>query len=174
MAHWREVHGYEGRYIVSDEGDIYSLPKTVKSYGGREGIRKGKYLKPSLRGRDELMYKFVVLSDGNGNTKKVSVHRIVAEAFVDNPNGHDVVNHIDRDTLNNRAENLEWCDQQYNNEYSHNKAVKQFTVDGESVAEYKSATVAGNITGIGRRSIVNALKGRCRTAGGYIWKYSDN
>lgn len=174
MARWREIHGYEGRYIVSDEGDIYSLPKNVATYGGREGIRRGQYLTPGIRGSNGLMYKAVYLSDGKGNTKYVSVHRIVAEAFCENPHNYEVVNHIDHNTLNNRADNLEWCDQQYNNEYSHNKAVRQFTMDGECIAEYKSATYASKITGIGRRSIANALNGWSETAGGYRWDYSED
>lgn len=173
MARWKEVLGYEGRYLVSDEGDIFSLPKTKKSYGDVEYITKGKFLKPGLRGRDGLLYKFVSLVNKNGAEKHESVHRLVAIAFVDNPNGYDAVNHIDHDTLNNNAENLEWCDQQYNNEYGHNKPVMQFTKDGELMATYKSATYASAITGIGRTGIGNALNGWSKTAGGYVWKYSE-
>lgn len=173
MALWREVFGYEGRYLVSDEGEIFSLPKTKKSYGDIEYITKGKILKPGLRGRDGLMYEFVSLVNKDGVEKHESVHRLVASAFVENPNGYGVVNHIDHNTLNNKAENLEWCDQQYNNEYGHNKPVSQFTRDGELIATYKSATHASLITGIGRTSINNALNGWSRTAGGFMWKFSE-
>ena len=79
MAQWREVAGYEGLYLVSDEGEIFALPKIVIS-GNKKIHRKGKFIKQGLRGRDGLKYKFVVLSN-NGETKNFSVHRLVAEAF---------------------------------------------------------------------------------------------
>ena len=170
MAQWREVAGYEGLYLVSDEGQIFSLPKTVKN-GRCEYVRGGKVLSPGVRGRGELIYQFVVLSK-DGESKSHSVHRIVAEAFVEKPEGCDVVNYKDRNTLNNNAENLEWCNQQYNNEYSHNKKVCQF-FDGVKIAEYKSITYASKITKISRTSINNALTGWSVTAGGYEWKYCE-
>ena len=170
MAQWREVAGYEGLYLVSDEGKIFSLPKTVNN-GRGEYVRSGKILSPGVRGKGELVYQFVVLSKG-GESKSHSVHRIVAEAFIEKPEGCDVVNHKDRNTLNNNAENLEWCNQQYNNEYSHNKNVCQF-FDGVKIAEYKSIAYASQITKISRTSINNALTGWSATAGGYEWKYCE-
>ena len=172
MALWKEIAGYDGLYLVSDEGKIFSLPRIVSNHRG-EYVREGRILKPGLRGKDGLMYEFVILHKGGISDKK-SVHRLVAEAFVDNPNPNefDVVNHIDHNTLNNRADNLEWCDQQYNNEYGHNKAVQQFTLNGVMIAEYKSITYASLITGINRRSINNVLSGYAQTAGGYIWEYA--
>ena len=169
MALWKEIAGYEGLYLVSDDGRILSLPRIV-SNGNGEYVRESRILKPALRGR-EILYEFVVLCK-DAKQESRSVHRLVAEAFVDNPNGYDVVNHIDHNTRNNRAENLEWCTQQYNNEYGHNKAVEQYTIDGEMVAVYKSITYASAMTGINRRSINNVLSGYTRTAGGYVWKYA--
>ena len=170
MAQWREVAGYEGLYLVSDEGQIFSLPKTVNN-GRGEYVRCGKILSPGIRGRGELGYQFVVLAK-DGESKLHSVHRIVAEAFIEKPEGCDVVNHKDRNTLNNNAKNLEWCNQQHNNEYSHNKKVCQF-FDGVKIAEYKSITYASQITKISRTSINNALTGWSATAGGYEWKYCE-
>ena len=170
MALWKEIPGYEGLYLVSNDGRIYSLPKVV-SNGRGEYVRDGQLLKPGLRGRDGLMYEFVILCK-NGVSEHKSVHRLVAEAFIDNPNKYDVINHIDHDTLNNKVENLEWCTQQYNNEYGHNKPVCQYSVDGELLATYKSATYASVMTGISRTSINNALVGCSQSSGGYIWKYA--
>ena len=171
MAIWKDVAGYEGLYLVSDEGEVYSLPRKV--FNGRgEFTKKGKMLKPGLRGRDDLKYKFVVLSNGD-SIKQVSVHRLVAEAFVENPNRENVVNHIDRNTLNNCANNLEWCNQQYNNEYGHNRRIKQYNINGDFIAEYKNIVYASKITHISRTAINNALRGWSKTAGGYVWEYSD-
>lgn len=171
MAMWKEIDGYEKLYLISDEGEVYALPKTVIT-GNKTTHRNGKLLKQGVRGRGNTLYKFVVLSDGN-TVKRFSVHRLVAKAFLENPNGYPEVNHKDEDSLNNHVENLEWCDRQYNIEYSKNKAVSQFSIDGEKIAEYKSIKYASAITGIGRKSIENALNGWSNTAGGYIWKYSN-
>ena len=170
MAQWREVKGYEGLYLVSDTGQIFSAPKTV--FNGRGSYKKkGRFLSPNLRGKGKLLYQFVVLSK-DGASKTHSVHRLVADAFLDNPCNFNVINHKDRNPLNNNSCNLEWCDQQYNNEYSHNKKIAQF-FDGEKIAEYKSISHASQITRIGRTSINNALTGWSITAGGYEWKYSE-
>lgn len=170
MTLWRDVKGYEGLYLVSDEGGVYSLPRRV-SNGRGEYVRTGQMLKAGLRGRNGFRYEFVILSDGKTVSHK-AVHRLVAEAFVDKPNGMDVINHIDKNTLNNRADNLEWCTQQYNNEYGHNKRVQQLDKRGNLVNEYKSLTFASESTGILRTAISNALTNRVKTAGGYIWKFA--
>ena len=170
MAQWREVKGYEGLYLVTDTGKVFSTSKNVTN-GRGEYIRNGRFLSPSLRGKDGIMYQFVKLSK-NGQTKSHSVHRIVAEAFIENPNGFNVINHKDRNTLNNNCDNLEWCNQQYNNEYSHNKRISQF-LDGEKIAEYKSISYASKMTQISRTAINNVLTGWSKTAGGYEWKYTE-
>lgn len=170
MALWHPVKGYEELYLVSDEGDVLALPREVDN-GRGVYVRKSQKLKPFRRGRDGLLYEAVCLTK-DGAEFRLSVHRLVAEAFVYNPDPErfNVVNHIDRNTLNNRADNLEWCDQQYNNEYSHNKSVAQYE-DGVKIAEYKNAVIASNITGISRSAIANALCGIAKTAGGYEWKH---
>jgi hypothetical protein len=169
LALWKEVVGYEGRYLISDEGDIYSLPKVVK--GAWLQKRKGKFLKKGKRGRKgQPQYEFVVLVDCDGICHKESVHRLVAKAFVDNPNNLPEVNHKDENSLNNHADNLEWCDRQYNIEYSKGKPIVQYDGDN-AIASYKSITYASKITGISRRNINNALRGYSKTAGGYSWRY---
>lgn len=169
MARWREIKGYEGLYLVSDDGQIVALPRTYICGDKTMHRKEAKPMKKFLRGRDGLLYEGVALSR-DGDTKRFSVHRLVAEAFVENPCCYDVVNHIDHDTRNNHYTNLEWCSQQYNNEYGHNKPVIQI-YDDEVVAEYKSITHASKITKIGRTSINNVLRGWSTTAGGYRWEY---
>lgn len=97
----KPIKGWEDKYTISSNGDVYS-------------IRTGKFLKPrlSLGG-----YARVALCDG-GVRREYRVHRLVAEAFLDNPNKYDQINHKDFNTLNNYLDNLEWCDCKYNTHYS--------------------------------------------------------
>lgn len=172
MALWREIAGYEGMYLVSDEGQIVSLPREVSGrnkFGDITAHRSKRVLKNHLRGRNGLLYECVALTK-NGKTERISVHRLVAQAFIPNPDNLPEVNHIDKNTKNNRVENLEWCTRQYNIEYSKNKAVVQSNKNGV-VARFKSITEASRATGIGRTSINNVLKGWSKTAGGYGWQY---
>lgn len=171
MANWRPVTGYEELYLVSDEGQIMSLERVVTS-SYRTARRKPKLLKHGLRGRDSLKYAFVILSDGK-TSKHLSVHRIVAEAFVPNPQNLPEVNHKDKNTLNNKADNLEWCTHEYNVEYSKNKKIAQYTADGVKIAEFKSTKNASEVTNIGRRAICNALNKWSNSAGGYMWRYCE-
>lgn len=170
MAFWREIAGYEGLYLVSDEGEIYSLPKIVHGY--REQHRRGKLLKKGRRGRKgQPQYEFVVLVDANGESHKEAVHRLVAKAFIQNPDGFPEVNHIDEDSLNNCVENLEWCSRQYNIEYSKAKPVVQYNKEHIAVAQYRSIAYASKMTGISRTAINNVLRGWSNAAGGYYWEY---
>ena len=98
---WKNVLGYEGLYQVSNLGNI-------KSFIGKE-----KILKPSTTNNG---YPGVNLTKDK-KIKRYSVHRLVAEAFIPNPNNYPCVNHKDENRTNNRADNLEWCTYSYNNTY---------------------------------------------------------
>ncbi len=175
MTYWKDVAGYEGLYLVSNEGDVLSLSRdicTKNKSGAIKVHRKAKLLKPHLRGKNGLMYPAVTLSK-DGKSVAYSVHRLVAQAFVPNPKGLKEVNHKDENVLNCHADNLEWCDHQYNIDYSKSKRVYQYSADGERVAEYKSIKFASKMTGISRTAINNVLCGWSNTAGGYVWKYCD-
>ena len=175
MAEWREIAGYEGLYLISDEGEVIALPKQVigrNAYGEIVINKIEKQVKHHLRGKGGLLYPAVTLSK-DGKSKAYSVHRLVAEAFIPNPENLPEVNHKDENPLNCKASNLEWCTHQYNIEYSKAKSVAQY-YDGELIAKYKSISVASKMTGIGRTSINNVLCGWAKTAGGYEWKYCEN
>lgn len=163
MAETRPVKGYEGLYLVTEEGEIISLPRVV--FNGR-----GYYERPmqKLKAGIRSGYKFVILRK-DSKDKTLSVHRIVAEAFIDNPNGYEQVNHKDENPLNNTVENLEWCTKQYNLEYSKSHPVAQLDKGGTKIAEYKSIVYASRITGISASTISNVINGHAKTAGGYYW-----
>ena len=170
MANWHSITGYEGLYSVSDAGEVKSHSRTVKTWY-RTQHRTEKLLTQFERGRDGIKYNAVALTK-DGVTKYLSVHRLVAQAFIPNPNNLPEVNHIDRNTKNNSVSNLEWCTREYNEQYSHEKVVVQYSLDGDEVARYRSVTEAARKTGIGRRSIYNVLNGWSLTAGKYNWHYA--
>lgn len=103
--YWREIPNYEGLYQVSNTGRVRSL-----NYR-RTG--KSKVMKPST---DELGYKRIDLCK-NGKHKLHYIHRVVALAFIPNPNNYPIINHKDENPSNNYYKNLEWCTYEYNNNY---------------------------------------------------------
>lgn len=106
---WRDIKGYEGLYQVSNLGRVKSLAHTiVRSNGWKQTF--GERI---LKAKNALGYSSVTLCD-RGKHRSNYVHRLVAEAFVPNPNGYLEVNHKNEDKRDNRAENIEWCTRQYN------------------------------------------------------------
>ena len=134
IEEWRPVVGYEGLYEVSNTGRVRSLDR----YDSRNCFRKGKVL--SLF-KDRYGYLSVVLSC-NGKYKTTTVHRLVAQAFILNPDNLPQVNHRDEDKINNNVENLEWCTAKYNNTYGtrqdrvRNSRIKNGTYTGLRREEY--------------------------------------
>ena len=117
IEEWRPVVGYEGLYEVSNTGQIRSFDRYVKYSNGRIHLHKGKVLSPI---KDKDGYLQVNLCY-NGKIHQIKVHRIVAQAFIPNPNNLPQVNHKDEDKTNNSVDNLEWCTVKYNNNYGSRK-----------------------------------------------------
>ena len=109
----------------------------------------------------------------NGNKKHYSIDRLVAEAFVDNPNNYSEVNHIDEDTFNNYYKNLEWVTHAQNAQHSVYRQcipVQQFDLEGNFISEYKSLQEAYNKTGVSPSVIKKSILGRRLDTDTYIWK----
>ena len=121
---WKDIEGYEGLYQVSNIGRVRSLDRCVERNGGISFI-KGRILKPARCGR-QCNYWFVGLSK-NGKVKQHYIHRLVAQAFIPNPENLPEVNHKDERPENNCVDNLEWCTALYNLTYNdrHIKAGKK-------------------------------------------------
>lgn len=164
---WRPVVGYEGLYEVSNFGRIVACEKIDKS-----GIlRKRKILKPCKR------KGYCIIGLGTvGNRKTRSVHRLVAEAFIPNPQNFPQVNHKDENKSNNNIDNLEWCTNDYNIHYGSgiirkSHGVVQLSKSHEIINKYNSILEASKKTGIAKTSIYNAAHGRQNSAGGFLWMY---
>jgi len=102
---WKDIHGYEGLYRVSNIGRVKSLDRVVTDKNGRDVPWKGKILRLRVGAKG---YIYVCLSK-DCTTKQHRVHRLVAKAFIQNVNNKKQINHIDGKKNNNKATNLEWC-----------------------------------------------------------------
>ena len=109
MEIWRDIQGYEGIYKISNLGRVKSLNR-IDSLG-RNVPEKIKAIVDNGNG-----YKVVNLKR-NGKQKLFTIHRLVAKAFIPNPDNLPCVNHKDENKANNYANNLEWCTHEYNNNY---------------------------------------------------------
>ena len=166
MENWKSIAGYEGLYEVSDMGRVKSL-----KFG------KEKILKPR---KHTCGYLHVGLYK-DGKVEQPKIHRLVAEAFIPNPNNLATVNHKDEVKTNNVASNLEWMTIKDNNNYgTHNKRVaeslskKVQMLDkstGELLATFPSTIEAWRITGINQGNISKCCLGKLKSAGGYVWRY---
>ena len=115
---WKDVVGYEGLYEVSNRGNVRSIER-ISSQGRKIG---GIILKPAYNNGGYLLVSLCK----NGKVKSKYIHRLVLEAFVENPNNLPEVNHKDENKANNELSNLEWCTREYNNNHgSRNERVAQ-------------------------------------------------
>ena len=104
---WKDIPEYEGLYQVSNLGN-------VKRIGSFRGVNKkylnNYYLTPKDNGKGYLRIKLTK----NNKSKRHMLHRLISQAFIENPNNYKVINHINNNKKDNRIENLEWCTQSYN------------------------------------------------------------
>lgn len=150
---YKDIKDYEDLYEVSDTGLVRNKVS-------------GKILKP-LKNKGYLQ---VVLCK-NGEHRRYLIHRLVAQAFIPNPLNLPEVNHIDQNRSNNNVENLEWCNRQYNVDYSLAKPVCQYALDGRLLNTYKSIREASRQTGVDQSHMCQCCLGNLKSAGNFIWKY---
>ena len=175
---WKPVKGYEGLYEVSNFGRIRTVEReyTQKHYSGIDSHYnvKNKIMRQHKRGNR----MFVGLTKDKIQ-KGYSVSRIVATAFLPNPENFPVVNHKDANPCNNNVENLEWCTQSHNIKYAydnktkippHMRKVNQYDLDGNFIRTWDSMAEAGRETG-SYSNIYKVCQGLRNKAGGYKWQY---
>lgn len=178
---WLDIEGYEGLYQVSDMGRVKSLERTCNAKGESKRTVKERILKLAS---DRNGYKWVMLTDAQSNRSYHFVHRLVAAAFIPNPYDKPEVNHIDEDKANNNVVNLEWCTRKENMNHGtirerigkktterDSKPTCQYTLNGELIKVWPSASEAGRVLGIHQSHISEVASGKNKTYKSFIWKY---
>ena len=178
---WKDINGFEGYYQVSNKGNVRSLNyNNCKGniHNLRPGFNKSTgYLGVSLRKRDE---------DGNTVIRQTTVHRLVAEAFVPNPNNLPQVDHIDGCRTRNCVSNLRWVTRQFNNSRKKAKLLKSIKHNlkthhmefvkaskGEEVRYFKNANIASKELGFSHVLAVKVLRGEFKSAKGWKLQYIE-
>ena len=163
---WTPIKGYDGKYEVSNRGNVRSLKYNKQN---KIGI-----MHPTRSGAG---YLAVTLRD-NCKPKVVYVHRLVAEAFIPNPSDMPEINHINEDKTDNRVENLEWCTHRYNVNYGKRNKIAALKLSHRVVATlpngdrewYISQSIAETVLGIAKGSISRCLRSETKTTGGRVWQ----
>lgn len=170
---WKDIPGYP-RYMVSDFGEVYSKITKIK-------------LKADI---SKFGYARVTLYKGTGEKHKIMVHRLVALAFISNPQNLPQVNHINENRLDNSVENLEWCSASYNINFGNRnktvsrklRAIKEKTsakrieqIDiqtGKTIKVWTSMREIERELGFSHSNIYACCSGKRKTRGGFAWKYA--
>ena len=178
---WKDIKGFEGQYRISSFGRL-------EHYSKRFGWN---ILKNTNK---KVSYFSVILINRQGKNLSTRLHRLVAEAFIPNPNNYPTINHIDGNKQNNNVENLEWCTQKQNFEHAkenglwkYNKPYKttpvaQFSLDGKFIKIFPDTKQAQKETGVCSRNILQVVNKEeynkekhltRKQAGGFIWKKAE-
>lgn len=178
---WKDIRGYEGLYQISNNGEVKSLGRQITLFGkgpkSRVMYRKDRILK---NGIDNAGYKYVNLAK-NGVNKTVSIHRLVAEAFLSNKKGLRDVNHKNGDKLDNRVCNLEWTTHSDNIKHSYDvlkrnrerQALRRKVMCQESGRIFRSIKEAATYCNVSTTTITACIKGKKRSINGTHWSYYD-
>lgn len=170
----KDIEGYNGKYTISEDGTVTSVYRISCIHGIYMKVGKPKILKPCI---DKKGYLIVGLYDGRGHYKSWKVHRLVAMAFLENPDNKRCVCHKDNNPQNCHVDNLYWGTDQENQDqawedglHKSEKSVSQYDLNGNFIAKFKSQSSAARKTNIPQANIWKCIVGERKTAGGYIWR----
>lgn len=175
---WKDISGYENFYKVSNLGRVISLP-----YIDKRGFKRTqKFIQLNT---DRNGYKRVGLTGNNNKRKYLSVHRLVAQAFIPNPDNKPQVNHKDSDRSNNSVTNLEWVTSSENNTHAYkfgknyprfgkengkSNTIIQYDLNGNFIKEWESLNMCANELYLQESCISMCCSGKRKTTGGFIFK----
>ena len=177
---WKDIEGYEDLYQVSNMGRVRRLTRNRRGKNNSLNPIQGRILKLETSSG----YKRIRLYKNNKG-KHFQIHRLVAMAFIPNPDNLPQVNHKDENRINNRVDNLEWCTQEYNINYGTgnkkrglsntngklSKPVLQYTLEGIFIKEWKSTMDVQRNLGFYHANISVCCRGKQAYAYGFLWKY---
>jgi hypothetical protein len=168
MKIWKEIEEANNKYLISNDGEVISL------------MRGKNPRKVGFNPYTGYMQIGLVI-DGKVRTRLL--HKLVAKAFIPNPNNYPRVNHINRDKTDNRVENLEWCSQQENIHHYYNsdaddkprqmKPVCVYDKNGNFLAEYPSINQAKHFNNGWPSNIKRCCDGEVKQHKGHIYKYKQ-
>ena len=170
MEIWKDIPGYIGIYQVSNNGNV----RRKEKYKAIPGILRPIKLTNGYLCVD-LSYKC--------KKKRILIHRLVAMAFIPNPDNLPQINHKNEIKSDNRAENLEWCNQKYNNSYGtarlrssikQSTPVVQYALNGQKIQQFYGMHEAERKTGVFVQNIHKCCIGVYKSAGGFKWQYLKN
>lgn len=179
---WKKIDNFDN-YEVSELGIVRSVDTTVVCKNNRKLPLKGKVLHQYLNRKG---YLTVNIRSNSGKYYKMSVHRLVANAFIPNPDNLMCVNHKDENKSNNRVSNLEWCTNNYNINYgTRNKRISKSNINNTKTSkEIIQMDINNNILRVwpsmnqikrelnySPGSVYNCCKGIYKKAYGFIWRY---
>lgn len=194
---WKPVIGYEGLYEVSNFGRARSLARTKSNGKGIVNVPE-KVLKPFPNTRGYLCIDL----RRNGESHKKTLHRLIALAFIPNPDNKPCIDHIDTNKKNNNINNLRWCTilenrhnpisevkfskggmrgkhhpeerkQRIRDNQPHSRVVLKFTNEGELIGEYPSVHAAARAIGTSQGNM-SLICSKRKSLGGYLWKYKED
>ena len=192
MDIWRDIRGYEGLYVISNHGRVCSLNRSLEDKNGRVIRRSGKMLLPQPNSSGYLRVQL----KHEGTTHYYFVHRLVALHFVENPypDCYAIVNHLDSNHLNNRADNLEWTTALGNARHTIENGRMQRTKEWlqhlrESNEKNGKSVIGTNIitgetlkfvclndcknAGFQPSCVCNCCQGIRKSHKGYMWRYAE-
>jgi hypothetical protein len=172
---WRDVVGYDGEYEVSNLGRVRRLPKTIVD--SCRGGKRRRFLKAKIIKRTISKTGYYTVALGKRNVK---LHRVIAEAFIPNPEGKPYINHKSGVKTDNRICNIEWCTHAENLQHAaHVLGTMNLlhpmrkVVCVETGIVYDSLATAARDTGTAEQNIWHVCNGHWKTSGGYHWRYAD-
>lgn len=178
---WKDIEGYENLYKISNFGNIISKRYWLLN----KYIYKERKIKPTIANNGYIRVSLTK----DKKVKYVNIHRLVAQAFIPNPDNLPCVNHIDGNKENNRVDNLEWCTHSYNNKEAYriglrkayrgkdncrSRAILQYDLSGNFIKEWDSLSQITKKLGYDYTCVLRCCKGKYKKSYGCIWKYKED